>query len=294
MKRDQYIPHEVSMRNTTEVMHLIEKEGMTGYGIYWAVMEYLRTQDDYIGDFRNLKSLRRQLNIRLPKLLNIINNYGLFICNDFTFYSPKLNELMKPLEDRRARFEAYKQKKITANSLEINCTSNVVSFDKGEDKGKGKEERKTTSSLKEKDDDVLIPISATPAWERYVDELREEESWIEIMAMRSGLGKAFIQRFDEVLKRFKEHVCAVGHESHIVSPTEAKRYFCFFNTPGSATFKKLVCYLRETEVLDPYRFEFRDPETGKRSYCDVPIPDDAPPRPNDQANWNPLRKEWVF
>lgn len=111
MKRDQYIPHEVSMRNTTEVMHLIEKEGMTGYGIYWAVMEYLRTQDDYIGDFRNLKSLRRQLNIRLPKLLNIINNYGLFICNDFTFYSPKLNELMKLLEDTRARIETLNRRK---------------------------------------------------------------------------------------------------------------------------------------------------------------------------------------
>ena len=32
MKKDQYIPHEVSMRNTTEVMNLIEKEGMAGYG----------------------------------------------------------------------------------------------------------------------------------------------------------------------------------------------------------------------------------------------------------------------
>ena len=32
MKKDQYIPHEVSMRNTSEVMNLIEKEGMEGYG----------------------------------------------------------------------------------------------------------------------------------------------------------------------------------------------------------------------------------------------------------------------
>ena len=61
MKRDQYIPHEVSMRSTSEVMNLIEKEGMAGYGIYWALMEYLRTQDDYTGDVRILKTLARQL-----------------------------------------------------------------------------------------------------------------------------------------------------------------------------------------------------------------------------------------
>ena len=54
MKRDQYIPHEVSMRSTSEVMNLIEKEGMSGYGIYWALMEYLRVQDGYTGDLRAL------------------------------------------------------------------------------------------------------------------------------------------------------------------------------------------------------------------------------------------------
>ena len=64
MKRDQYIPHEVSMRNTSEVMNLIEKEGMMGYGIYWALMEYLRVQDDYVGDIRSLSTLKRELRIR--------------------------------------------------------------------------------------------------------------------------------------------------------------------------------------------------------------------------------------
>ena len=297
MKRDQYIPHEVSMRNTSEVMNLIEKEGMEGYGIYWALMEYLRTQDDYIGDIEVLKSLARQLRVRLPKLKRIMENYGLFSCTETTFLSPKLVEVMKPFEDRRARIEAYKRDKQKQNSLEISEVvsgkSDIVSFEvKGKGEGKGKEERKTTSSLKEKDDDALVPVSITPAWERYVDELRHEQSWIEIMAMRSGLGKAFVQRFDEVLQLFKEHVQAVAHESHIVSPSEAKRYFCFFNTPGSATFQKLVDKLQKPVDKGKYKHEDRDPTTGKRSYCGVPIPDDAPPRPNSQAVW--CEDKWVF
>ena len=301
MKRDQYIPHEVSMRSTSEVMNLIEKEGMMGYGIYWALMEYLRVQDDYVGDIRSLSTLKRELRIRQSRLDKVLHGYGLFVCNGNTFYSPKLNEVMKPFEQRRARIEAYKLQKQKENSLKISGEapekSDIVSFEgkgKGEGKGegKGKEERKTTSSLKEKDDDGLNPVSFTPAWERYVDELRNEQSWIELMAMRSGLGKAFVQRFDKVLQLFKEHVQSVAHESHIVSPSEAKRYFCFFNTPGSATFRKLVEELQKPVDKGKYKHEDVDPATGQRSYCGVPIPSDAPPRPNEQAVW--CEGKWIF
>ena len=302
MKKDQYIPHEVSMRNTTEVMNLIESEGMAGYGIYWALMEYLRVQDGYVGDLQALAPLKRQLKIRQSKLDRVLHGFGLFVCHGNTFYSPKLNEVMKPFEDRRARIEAYKRKKEKENSLEINEVNaekrDIVSFEvkgkvKGEGKGEGKEE--TTSSLNKKDGDAGKSL-ATPllSWERHVNELRNEQSWIEIMAMRSGLGKVFVQRFDEVLQAFKEHVQSIAHESHIDSPSEAKKYFCFFNTPGSATFKRIAAMLQKPIDRGKYKHEDRDPATGKRSYCGIPIPADAPPRPNAQAAWCEEKLKWVY
>ena len=290
MKKDQYIPHEVSMRHTTEVMNLIEKEGVTGYGIYWAIMEYLRTQDNYIGDFRALKNLARQLKVRPSKMLKILCEYDLFVYNDFTFYSPKLVDLMKEFDDRRARIEAYKRKKRADNLLDINTGDDTISFEvKGEGEVKGEVK---VSSSKEEGDDGVAPIPTILAWERYVDELQHEQHWIEIMAMRSGMGKAFVQRFGEILEHFKRHVQALGGEKEIQSPSDAKRYFCFYNTPGSAPFLKLMEYLKQTEIVEPYRFEDRDPVTGERSYCGVPIPEDAPPRPNDQAVW--CNGKWVY
>ena len=296
MKRDQYIPHEVSMRNTSEVMNLIEKEGMEGYGIYWALMEYLRTQDDYIGDMEVLKSLARQLRVRLPKLKRIREKYGLFSCTETTFLSPKLVEVMKPFEDRRARIEAYKRQKQKENSLEISNVSSeksdIVSF---EVKGKGEGKGKVTTSKEEKKVDDAVVVSTPPvilAWERYVDELRHEQSWIEIMAMRSGLGVVFVNRFPEVLKHFKRHVQAVGNEKDIQSSSDAKRYFNNFNTPGSTTFQKLVDELQKPVDKGKYKYEDRDPATGQRSYCGVLIPADAPPRPNHQAVW--CEDKWVF
>ena len=186
MKKDQYIPHEVSMRNTSEVMNLIEKEGMAGYGIYWALMEYLRVQDGYVGDIKVLRTLTRQLRTQLPRLKRILKDYGLFRCTEDTFSSPKLVEVMKPFEDRRARIEAYKRNKEKDKSLETSNVntekSDIVSFE-----GKGKGEGKVTTSKEEKkgDGDVVASVPSTLAWERYVDELAKEEQWIEVMAMRS-------------------------------------------------------------------------------------------------------------
>lgn len=302
MKRDQYIPHDVSMRSNTEIMHLIEEQGMTGYGIYWALMEYLRTQDNYIGDLRVLRNLSRQIKARLPKVLSILHDYNLFICNDYTFYSPKLGETMKPLEEKRKKIEAYKRKKVLDNLLEINKTNEAVSNLEGKGKGKGEGEGKgkgkeNSSSAEEEcraAAEAVDSLSKKLAWEEYVDELDGDESWKELMAMRSGMKQQFFTLYPRIVKSFKNHVRCMGKEHHILSLGDAKRYFCFFVNPGSATYIRLLDELKQQEDDDPYRFEYRDKETGKRMYCGLVIPDEAPPRPSEQAVWNPEKKIWFY
>ena len=98
MKKDQYIPHDVSMRTTTEVMNLIEKEGAAGYGFFWALMEYLRAQNGYLGDIRAVRTLARQTKIRMDKALRVLNDYGLFVVENATFHSLQLDERMKAFD----------------------------------------------------------------------------------------------------------------------------------------------------------------------------------------------------
>ena len=296
MKRDQYIPHEVSMRNTTEVMNLIEKEGMAGYGIYWAIMEYLRTQDDYTGDVRVLRTLARQLKTKLCKVESVLHNYGLFALTDFTFRSIKLDAMMRPLENKRKAMEKQNESKPKAERNQDDCktlkTNDSVVLSKVKE---SKEKESITSSSKEEEGDAVDGVASTSvtlAWERYVDQLADEQQWIEIMAMRSGLGLVFVNRFPEVLRHFKRHVQAVGNEKDIQSPGDAKRYFCFYNTPGSAPFRQLVLELQKPIDKGKYKHEDYDAATGQRSYCGVPIPADAPPRPNGQAVW--CDGKWVF
>ena len=300
MKKDQYIPHEISMRSTTEVMNLIEKEGPAGYGIYWALMEYLRVQDGYIGDIQALKPLKRQLKIRQTKLDKVLFDYGLFECNGNTFYSPKLNEVMKPFERRRAKIEAYKRNKEKENSLEISDISSkksdIVSFEvKGKGEGKGKEDTSSpisSSSTAEAAEEKVLSSSFVPTWERYIDELKDDEQWMELVAMRSGLKQQFYTLFPRIVESFKRHVRAIGNEGHIVSSGDAKHYFWFFMNPSSPTYKNLILELQKPVDKGKYKYEDRDPATGQRSYCGVPIPDDAPPRPNHQAVW--CDGKWVY
>ena len=306
MKRDQYIPHEVSMRSTSEVMNLIENEGMEGYGIYWAIMEYLRVQDGYIGEIQALKSLARQLRVRLPKLKRIMENYGLFSCTETTFLSPKLVEVMKPFEDRRARIEAYKRNKEKEKSLETSDVNpekgDIVSFEvkgKGEGKGKGKEEDTSSpisSSSAEAEvvaaEKEVLSKSFVPVWERYVNELQHDEQWMELAAMRSGMKQQFYTLFPRIVESFKRHVRSLGNEGSILSPSDAKHYFFFFLNPSSPTYKNLILELQKPIDKGKYKHEDYDAATGQRSYCGVPIPADAPPRPNGQAVW--CDGKWVF
>ena len=294
MKRDQYFPHEVNLRQTSEFMHLIEKEGMAGYGIYWGLIEYLRSQDNYTGDFKVLKTLARQMRTKPVKLETVLRNYGLFTLTDYTFSSAKLSETMMPLENKRKELNGQnesktetKVKQTAYNSLKTNTTSDTVK------KSKVKKSKENTSSAEETAVSTTPTLSIRLPWETFVDELDKEQQWKEIMAMRSGLKKEFFTLYPRIIDGFKEHVRALGKESAILSSSDAKRYFCCYFTPGSYTYQQLMVQLKQPDK-NHNPFEERDPTTGQRSYCGVPIPDDAPPRPNAQAVWNNETNEWKF
>ena len=209
---------------------------------------------------------------------------------------------MKPFEDRRARIEAYKRQKQKENSLEISEVgsekSDIVSFEvkvKGE--GEGKEDTSSpisSSSAEAVAEEKVLSPSFVPAWERYVDELQEDEQWKELVAMRSGLKEKFSVLFPRIVEAFKRHVRAIGNEGQILSPGDAKHYFWFFMNPSSPTYKNLILELQKPVDKGKYKHEDYDPTTGQRSYCGVPIPADAPPRPNGQAVWSEDRRKWVY
>jgi len=115
---------------------------------------------------------------------------------------------------------------------------------------------------------------------------------MELAAMRSGMKQQFYTLFPRIVGSFKRHVRSLGNEGSILSPSDAKHYFFFFLNPSSPTYKNLILELQKPIDKGKYRYEDYDPTTGARSYCGVPIPSDAPPRPNGQAVW--CDGKWVY
>ena len=305
MKKDYYFPHEIRTRNDEAVMELIECEGASGYGIYWALMEYLRTQEGYVGKIIAVKTIARQMRTKPYKVDSVLRNYGLFIVTDKTFRSAKLEFVMKPLDDKRKAMEARCSHSAQAVPEQCKGSAPAVSEQNLDNSLETNSDSPEKASLiknnkvnKNKEEDTSSPISSSSAeaavaqWEKCVNELQEDEQWKELMAMRTGLRKNFYTFFPQIVEHFKRHVRLLGNEGHILSSSDAKRYFCFFLDPGSVTFKRLWEELHKSIDRGKYRYENRDPTTGQRSYCGVPIPADAPPRPNAQAVWN--GGKWVY
>ena len=281
MKKDYYFPHEIRTRNDEAVMELIECEGASGYGIYWALIEYLRTQEDYVGKMVAVKTIARQMRTKPYKVDSVLRNYGLFVIDGKTFRSAKLESVMKPLDDKRMAVEARCRRSAAAiqeqcagsaeavseqkldNSLETNSDSSENAF--LIKKNKVKENKEDTSSpisssSAEAVEELPKPVKYVPAWEQYVDSLQQDEQWKELMAMRSGLKKDFYTLYPRIVENFKRHVRMLGNEGRILSPSDAKHYFCFYLDPGSVTFKKLW----EVASL-PILGERQQAETLKRS-----------------------------
>ena len=83
-------------------MMLISAEGAKGYGVYWLLLEFLRQQQNYIGKLDMLDMLARRVKSTRAVVQRIITDYSLFVVKGEWFYSPGLNERMRPLDDRRA------------------------------------------------------------------------------------------------------------------------------------------------------------------------------------------------
>ena len=225
--------------------------------------------------------------------------------------------------ESNVKSSAESMKNTTAKNTNENSVKNVIQSVDNERYGKGLQasfkqnfirEEKNRGEKKKKDDVDIIETNDSIdddmkfcsgkksgemlRWECYINEAFKVRSWVEIVGMMSGLKGDFLNNLPFIRSMFKKHVVVQGSTERITSVSEAQAYFANYIRPGKPTrlfleekLKERSRMQNESISLSPY--ETYNPLTGERSYCGVPLPAGAPPRPNGRATWDNLKQSWI-
>lgn len=136
-----YFKHDSNARNDEKLLSVRMKYGMEGYGIYWAILEKLRDDPEYMLQ-TDYALIAWDLHTSADTVKSVVEDFGLFcLSEDNRFYSERMMQDMRAWSEiKRVRSEAGKrsaesraQEKATASVEQMSnkCSTNVEQ--KGED-----------------------------------------------------------------------------------------------------------------------------------------------------------------
>ncbi len=104
MKKDAYyFSHDANAQDDPKIMLLIEQMAMEGTGIYWCLIEKLRSEKDYTLPLSVLPSFAHRWHTSTEKVQTVVKNYGLFKIVKEKFFSVRLkNSMIEKTERARA------------------------------------------------------------------------------------------------------------------------------------------------------------------------------------------------
>ena len=254
---------------------------------------------------------------------NVDSNKTVCMENSKPIHSDYNKEIYKENStESNVKSSAESMKNTTAKNTNENSVKNVIQSIDNECYGKNlqasfkqsfiREEKnrgeKKNNNNKEKE---IIAVAAVdklprfselsetiPRWEQCINEAFITQSWLEAVGMMSGLKELFLNNLSFIRDLFKKHVVAQGNTGGITSVSEAEAYFANYICRERPTrlfleekLKERSRMQNESISLSPY--ETYNPLTGERSYCGVPLPAGAPPRPNGRATWDNLKQSWI-
>lgn len=116
-KKAFYFSHDSNAKQDPKIIKLRFKHGWEGYGLFWALVELLRDQDEYKMQ-TDYDSIAFALQTQSETIKSIVNDFDLFVIDsEGKFYSESLLERMKYMENKskkasdsaKARWEKEKK-----------------------------------------------------------------------------------------------------------------------------------------------------------------------------------------
>ncbi len=125
MKKDAYyFSHDANAQDDHKCMTLIDQLGMEGYGIFWALIEKLRSEKGYKLPISVSSVYAKRWSTSKEKIETVITKYGLFAIEDDVFFSLRLISSMTE-KSEKARLSANYRWGKDANALQSHTERNA-------------------------------------------------------------------------------------------------------------------------------------------------------------------------
>ena len=137
-----YFNHDSVARLDIRVIKLRSKLGYEGYGIFWAVLELLFTEENKLC-VEDYDSLAFGLQCDAKVLKQVIEDFDLFVVEDGCFYSRRLNNHIEEINNKSNKAKENASKRWNnATAMQPQCNRNASKVNKSKvNKSKSIEER---------------------------------------------------------------------------------------------------------------------------------------------------------
>jgi len=140
-KEAYYFSHDANCHDDPKIMLLIDQFGMEGYGIFWSIIEKLRTEPTYTLPFLVIPALAKRWGTSTEKVKTIVCNFSLFTVTTDLFFSERLKRSMIE-KSEKGKYAANLRWK-NAPALPLQCEGNATAMQNDAKKGKEKKEKES-------------------------------------------------------------------------------------------------------------------------------------------------------
>lgn len=219
-KKDAYyFSHDANAQDDPKCMMLIDQMGLEGYGIFWALIEKLRSEAEYKLPISILQSFAKRWGTSKEKVEVVVKSYSLFEIEDDYFFSPRLIRSMK-LKSEKARLSAnYRWN--NANALQSDSERIANGMRNDAIKGKESKEKEIESKGNEIDYEKKFET------EQCIQICLLDQQWREKVKPK-----------DNELREFVDHLISTGDT--LKNPKDFKSHFYHWRNKQKPEEKGLV------------------------------------------------------
>lgn len=128
-KEAYYFSHDCNAQDDPKCMLLIDQLGMEGYGIFWALIERLRNEVNYMLPHAVASALAKRWGTSKEKVESVIKNYSLFTTDGDFFYSNRLRTSMQLKTDKARKSANYRWDNANAMQADTKRIANGMQKD---------------------------------------------------------------------------------------------------------------------------------------------------------------------